>query len=138
MRSSRPKIALTGTLLTVFALCSTGQTAEPTLPPLTPPMTAEQVIVVLDQTVAWYRTLGIQQQAATEPGDQLILYDNRQTAGKVMAFAFDIARANADMIASVPLPTADDGDPALSSQNLLQLQRKLDAQGLSVQAELDS
>ena len=61
-------------------------------------MTASQVIQVLDQTVDWYRTLGLQQQAANEPSDMLFFYDNRQTASKVMSLAFDIARANADLL----------------------------------------
>jgi small-conductance mechanosensitive channel len=114
-------------------------TPPATLPPLAAPMTAAQVITVLDQTIDWYRTLGIQQQAASEPSDQLILYDNRQTASKVMALAFDIARTDAEMLGKEPL-TAEDkgGDDAVSSQALLQLQKKLDAQGLSVQAELDA
>jgi hypothetical protein len=68
------------------------------LPPIAPPMTASQVIQVLDQTVDWYRTLGLQQQAANEPSDMLFFYDNRQTASKVMSLAFDIARANADLL----------------------------------------
>jgi small-conductance mechanosensitive channel len=109
------------------------------LPPVTPPMTAAQVITVLDQTVDWYRTLGIQQQAANEPSDLLILYDNRQTASKVMALAFDIARAVAEMLGNEPLATDDTGsDAVVSSQALQQLQKKLDAQGLSTQAELDA
>ena len=46
-------------------------------------MTGEQVVRILDETVDWYRTLGAQQQSATQPSDLLILYANRQTADKV-------------------------------------------------------
>jgi small-conductance mechanosensitive channel len=99
-------------------------------------MTAEEVIAVLDQTVDWYRTLGIQQKAATEPSDLLILYDNRQTAEKVMSLAFSIARTNADMLGTVPLAAGDPGAAGLSSQALGQLKAKLDTQAASVQAEL--
>jgi small-conductance mechanosensitive channel len=104
-----------------------------------PPMTAAQVIQVLDQTVDWYRTLGIQQQAANEPSDLLILYDNRQTANKVVALAFEIARAAADLLGEQPA-SADDGggDANLSSQALSQVLKKLDAQGSAVEAELDT
>lgn len=112
--------------------------ALPALPPVKPPMNATQVITVLDQTVGWYRTLGIQQQAATEPSDQLILYDNRQTADRVMAFAFDIARVDADMLGRLPLAVADTSDSPLSSQALMQLRLKLDAQDASVRAELEA
>ena len=65
-------------------------------------MTGPQIIQLLDQTVDWYRTLGIQQQAANEPSDLLILYDNRQTANHVIGLAFEIARANAEILAKQP------------------------------------
>lgn len=102
-------------------------------------MSAPQVIQVLDQTVDWYRTLGLQQQTANEPSDLLILYDNRQTANKVMALAFDMARADADLLGKEPPATQDGGgDAGVSSQALSQLQKKLDAQARSVQSELDA
>jgi small-conductance mechanosensitive channel len=105
-------------------------------PPFKPPLTAEEVITVLDQTVDWYRTLGIQQKAATEPSDLLILYDNRQTAEKVMSLAFAIARADADMLGKAPLAAGDTSAAGFSSQALDQIRTKLDAQAASVQAEL--
>jgi small-conductance mechanosensitive channel len=101
------------------------------------PMTGPQVIQLLDQTVGWYRTLGIQQQAATEPGDLLILYDNRQTASRVIGLAFDIARANVEILAKQPA-LKDTGDASASSQTLSQLQAKFKAQGVSIQAEMES
>ena len=39
-------------------------------------LTGEQVVQILDQTVEWYRTLGTQQQAASQPSDCL-LYTSR-------------------------------------------------------------
>src|ERR1700678_2386596 len=74
-------------------------TSVPTTATPPAPMTGAQVIQLLDQTVNWYRTLGIQQQAASEPSDLLILYDNRQTASHVIGLAFDIARANVEILA---------------------------------------
>jgi small-conductance mechanosensitive channel len=126
--------------LTLWCMGPSAQAAAPDagLPPLTPPMTAVQVITVLDQTVDWYRTLGLQQQAANEPSDLLILYDNRQIANRVMALAFDIARADAEMLDKEPLATQEPDDITTSSQALLALRRKLDAQALTVQAELDT
>jgi hypothetical protein len=99
--------AATAAFLAVFGLCHPSRSADAgaALPPLAPPMTAAQVIQVLDQTVNWYRTLGIQRQTASEPSDMLILYDNRQTANKIMALAFDLARADADLLAKVPAAT---------------------------------
>ncbi len=63
-------------------------------------LTGEQVIQILDETVDWYRTLGTQQQNATQPSDLLIVFANRQTADKVVGLAFEIARANAELLSS--------------------------------------
>jgi small-conductance mechanosensitive channel len=126
-------------LLALIAACCSGFGAPAAPNVITAPMTAPQVISVLDQTVDWYRTLGVQQQVANEPGDLLILYDNRETANKVISLAFDIARADAEMLAQQPAAMADTGgDGAVSSQSLIRLQKKLDAQGAAVQAELDA
>lgn len=126
--------------LSTFALHAADQPSEP--PPAdTPPsraiMTVEQVVQLLDETVDWYRTLGTQQQASTQPSDLLILYANRQTADKVMALAFEIARANAELISSeagAAAQTAD--DPAV--RQIRQIQLELDAQRSRVAGELEA
>src|SRR5262245_43809657 len=100
-------------------------------------MTGAQVVQILDETVDWYRTLGIQQQAATQPSDLLILYANRQTADKIMGLAFEIARANAELLSS-EAGVARASQEAASSQSLSQIQKKLDAQRAALQAEIDS
>jgi small-conductance mechanosensitive channel len=100
-------------------------------------MTGDRVVQILDETVDWYRMLGIQQQAATQPSDLLILYANRQTAEKVMALAFEIARANAELLAS-EAGAAQASEDAASSQSLTSTQRKLDAERTSIQAEIDA
>ena len=110
--------------------------APPVAPGAATLMTGPQVIQLLDQTIDWYRTLGIQQQASTEPSDLLILYDNRLTANKVIGLAFEIARANAEILAKQPNPK--DAGASASSQTLSQLQNKFAAQGAKVQAELES
>lgn len=101
-------------------------------------MTATQVIQVLDQTVDWYRTLGLQTQAANEPSDLLILYDNRQIANRVMTLAFDIARANADQLANEQAAPAPGGEAGLAPQALAALRSKLDAQSRDIVTELDA
>src|SRR6202022_5037933 len=63
-------------------------------------LTGEQLVQILDETVDWYRTLATQQQHSTQPSDLLILFANRQTADKVVALAFEIARANAELLSS--------------------------------------
>jgi small-conductance mechanosensitive channel len=112
-------------------------------PPATPAtprvsvLTADQVIEILDETVDWYRTLGTQQQNATQPSDLLILFANRQTAEKVVALAFDIARANAELLSSEASAAAHGGD-GTSPQSLAQRQSELDAQRQSLQDEMSA
>src|SRR5208283_3685272 len=99
-------------------------------------LTGAQVVQILDDTVDWYRTLGTQQQNATQPSDQLILFANRQTADKVIALAFDIARANAELLSS----EATSGRSAANvsaQQSLGKQQDQLDAQRLSIQQKIN-
>ncbi len=113
-------------------------TAPPAASVATPaPMTGHGIIQMLDQTIDWYRTLGVQQQAANEPSDLLILYDNRQTANQVIALAFELARANAEILSKQPRPKEAGADPA-SSPTLSQLLDKFAAMGTAVQAEIES
>ena len=100
-------------------------------------MTGDKVVQILDETVDWYRTLGTQQQSATQPSDLLILYANRQTAEKVVALAFEIARANAELLSS-EANAAQASDEAESSQSLSNMQKKLDSSRASIQAEIET
>jgi hypothetical protein len=124
----------------IAAWCGAAE-APPTPVPAAPAsravLTAEQVIRILDDTVEWYRTLGTQQLHATQPSDLLILFANRQTADKVVALAFDIARANAELLSSeagAGRSTADPGGP----QTLAQRQSQLDAERRSIEAQMKS
>jgi small-conductance mechanosensitive channel len=101
-------------------------------------LTGDQVVQILDQTVEWYRTLGTQQQTATQPSDLLILYANQQTASQVVALAFDIARANAELLSSEANSAQSAADTATSSQALIAQQKKLQAQRLQIQTEMDA
>jgi hypothetical protein len=101
-------------------------------------LTGDQVIQILDQTVDWYRTLGTQQQTASQPSDLLILYANQQTAAQVVGLAFDIARANAELLSSEASSAQSATDNAASSsQVLVAEQKKLQAQHLTIQSEMD-
>ncbi|MDP9065187.1 MAG: hypothetical protein M3O06_04890 [Pseudomonadota bacterium] len=79
-------------------------------------LTAPEVVQILDETVDWYRTLGTQQLHATQPSDLLILYANRQTADKVMGLAFEIARANAELLSSEARSAVDTSAPQAIEQ----------------------
>ena len=98
-------------------------------------LTGDQVIQILDETVDWYRTLGVQQQNATQPSDLLILFANRQTADKVVGLAFEIARANAELLSSEASAGQSAAD-ASSPQALDQQQAQLAAQRLAIQQEM--
>jgi small-conductance mechanosensitive channel len=100
-------------------------------------MTGEQVMEILDETVDWYRMLGIQQQSATQPSDLLILYANGKTADGVVRLAFEIGRANAELLSSqAEMEQADAPETATSPQALQASQRALDDRRTAIQAEI--
>ncbi len=100
-------------------------------------MTGDQVIHILDETVDWYRTLGVQQQVASQPSELLILYANRQIADKVVGLAFELARANAELLSSeADVARKAAADAASSPQAMQRVQQQLDAQRAEIQAEL--
>jgi len=142
MLSMRVKLTLLALLGTASAhvAAAAAEPQKPVVPdrPRAAVMTGEQVVQILDETVDWYRTLGTQQQTATQPSDLLIVYANRQTADKVMALAFEIARANAELLSSEASAarTAEEGAPSL--QALVELKKKLDDQRVSLQGDLES
>jgi small-conductance mechanosensitive channel len=100
-------------------------------------MTREQVVQILDETVDWYRTLGAQQQSATQPSDLLILYANRQTADKVVNLAFEIARANAELISSeADIARRNAEASGEAPRTLARIQQQLDARRGELQSEI--
>jgi small-conductance mechanosensitive channel len=102
-------------------------------------MSGEQVVRILDETVDWYRMLGVQQESATQPSDLLILYANRQTADKVINLAFEIARANAELLSSEAEQAQREAtDSTTSQQSLLRVQQQLDSRRAEIQAEIAS
>jgi len=133
--------------VTYFCLAATaaGAAVAPVLAPTSAPAAApahvsvlngDQVVQILDETVDWYRTLGAQQQSATQPSDLLMLYANQQTADKVIGLAFELARANAELLSS-EANTDDSAAVAVSSaQSLNQQQRRLDEQRQAIQDEI--
>jgi len=102
-------------------------------------MTGEQVVRILDETVDWYRTLGAQQQSATQPSDLLILYANRQIADRAIGLAFEIARANAELLSSeADVAQKAAANAASSPQALQRVQQQLDGRRAAIQAEIAS
>lgn len=102
-------------------------------------MTGDQVVRILDETVDWYRTLGAQQQAATQPSDLLILYANRQIADRAIALAFELARANAELLSSeADVAQKAAANAASSPQAQHRVQQQLDGRRAEIQAEIAS
>ncbi|HEV2386532.1 MAG TPA: mechanosensitive ion channel family protein [Candidatus Acidoferrales bacterium] len=99
-----------------------------------------QVVQFLNQTIAWYRQLPVQEQAATGPGDWMIVYNNRQTADRVVQLAFEFARAQADLMAkeSGSSQAQSSGAESTQYQALRQWQATIDKQIKDTQAEMDA
>ena len=120
----------------VFAAATADQTPTAAPPSRASVLSAEQVIQILDDTVDWYRTLGTQQQAASQPSDLLILFANRQTANQVVQLAFDIARANAELLSSDDNAAPAGGAATSSQQSFEREHAQVEAQVDSVQQDL--
>src|SRR3954447_22873800 len=136
-------------LLTAGALLDRAIAADaPNSSPAAPPaqamtsravMTGEQVVRILDETVDWYRTLGVQQQSATQPSDLLILYANRQIADRAVGLAFELARANAELLSSeADVARKAAADAASSPIGLQRVQQQLDARRTEIQTQIAS
>lgn len=131
----RLAIALCVCVPLVLAAASAPQSSAPGKSPQVSILSGAQVIRILDETVEWYRALGTQQQNATQPSDLLILFANRQTADKVVSLAFDMARANAELLSSEASAAAA-ADSTTASESLSQKQSQLAAEHQSVQQEI--
>jgi small-conductance mechanosensitive channel len=123
--------------MTVMAAATAGDSTTP--PPAAAPhvavLTPAEVVQILDQTSDWYRNLATQQQIASQPSDLLIVYANRQIADKVVALAFDMARANAELLSS----EADAAQKSTDNSSLASVNQRrdqLDAQRRSIQQEM--
>lgn len=128
-------LLITGIIGTVRAL---PQSSAPTAPPAAP--TASLVIQFLNQTINWYRQLPAEQRIATEPDDQIVVYNNRQTADQVVRLSFDFARAQAEILtkqAASKQPQSTRAVP-VRYQALHAMQTKLDKLFQDTQAELNS
>lgn len=100
----------------------------------------DRLIQFLNQTIALYRQTAIQEQSATDPEDQVLLYDNGQIANQFVGLAFDFARAQANAMAAepAPVPAANAGGSLPQSGALGRMLVNLDKLVQSTQAEADS
>jgi small-conductance mechanosensitive channel len=113
---------------------------NPSPPASSQPISGSQVIQFLNQTIKWYRHLSAEQRIASEPDDQMVVYNNRQVADQVVRLSFDFARAEADVLAKQASSNSSqnsDGSPE-RYQALRAMQEKLNKTVKDTQAELDS
>jgi small-conductance mechanosensitive channel len=137
-RANPLKPMLLGAILAGCAVAVSAATPPAALgPPHISVLTGDQILQILDQTVDWYRTLGTQQQSSTQPSDLLILYANQQTATQVVDLAFDVARANAELLSSEANSAPPSSEHASSGTGVDALQSKLKSQRQSIQAEIE-
>ncbi len=137
-------IALLGALAAAAAPGPAASAAAPAKVPAAPAsldttqvavLSADQVVQILDQTSEWYRTLGFWQNNALQPGEVLILYGNRQIAGKVIELAIELARADAELLSSEANAAQASADKsAVASLN--QQREQLAAQHQLIQQEI--
>lgn len=98
---------------------------------------AQQVISFLNQTIDWYRHLGVEEQIASDPTDVLFVNDDRQMANQIVRQSFDFARAAAQN-ASTQSSEAPAQTPANSRfQSLMQASTQADTTLRETQAEVD-
>ena len=91
MRASRVSFRLRSVVLLTFMVGSVvlaQQEAEPS-------DEAQNIIAFLNQTIAWYQQLSLQQQVVSEPSEAVFLGQNRDLADQVAKLSFDFARGRA-------------------------------------------
>jgi small-conductance mechanosensitive channel len=102
----------------------------------------DKLIQFLNQSITLYHQTTIQQQIATEPQEQLLLYDNKQLANQVVQLAFDFARAQVDAMSSAPASnqtsTANATSGSTQYDSMRRMLATLDKQLQDTQAESQS
>jgi small-conductance mechanosensitive channel len=131
-------LAILGSLPGTTPAPAQEQAAAPAQVTRVSPLTAEQLVQILDETVDWYRTLGAQQQSATQPSDLLLFYANRQTADKVIGLAFQIARANAELLSSEASSAPPTEATARSPQTLARQEQDAAQRAEALEQEMQS
>ncbi len=131
------------TLLALVLLGGLWTAVAQTAQKLTTP-DAQTIVAFLNQTIAWYRHLSVEQQLATEsnePTDVVFLRDDRQLADQIVRLSFDFARTEAELMAKARAlqPAAEASDQATAPyQSLVNLGARADQQVKRSQTELDS
>jgi small-conductance mechanosensitive channel len=122
---------------TAFAIgLAFGVSSEFFAAPSDPP----DLIQFLEQTIGWYRQLGVEQQIATGPNDAMVVHDNQQIADQVVQLAFDFARAETALTTKPTGSNQEAGAKPGSPQDqaLVQMAATLDKDVQDLQGEVES
>lgn len=84
--------------------------------------------------------MSAEQRIASDPDDQMVVYNNRQVADQIVRLAFDFARAESDILArqTASTPAQNTGGAPEQYQALRAMQGELNKTVQDTQAELDS
>jgi small-conductance mechanosensitive channel len=127
-------------LAVVFLMPAVPAATAPASAPIVVP-DAPQVIAFLNQSIAWYRHLAVEQQLATELSDLSFVDDDRRLANEAVRLSFDFARADSEVLTkarAVPESAGQEGSAASSNSSLTAIAAKADQQVKQLQAERDA
>jgi small-conductance mechanosensitive channel len=98
------------------------------------------IIPFLEQTIGWYRQLAVEQQAATEPDDAVVVRNDQQTADQVVQLAFEFARAQttATPKAAASNQGANENSDSTQYRALSQMAARADQDVKDLQGEVES
>lgn len=99
---------------------------------------SQEVIDFLNQSVDWYRQLMVEEQAATDPGEVIFVYDNRQTATQILRLSLDFATADAQVLAASVGQSATVNSNQGKYAGLARAAQEADTEVQQTRAEMDS
>jgi small-conductance mechanosensitive channel len=101
---------------------------------------AEQLIQFLNESIGLYHQTTIQQQSASDPQEQLLLYDEQQLASESVRLAFEFARGQLDVLSAQAhaSPAPSSGEASSQYDSLREMLVRLDKQIQDTQTESDS
>jgi len=107
-------------------------------PPAPKAIASQDVLQHLNQTIAWYQHLNSIDQSASAPENILLQDNTRETAKKVVQFAFAFAHAEASVLMKGANPSSDASPVPAESRNLEQAVSQANDRVAKLQAQIDA
>jgi small-conductance mechanosensitive channel len=131
-------LTLSLAFLAGFFVFAFAQNSEPNAAP--PALDGSRIMPFLDQTLTWYRQMGVTQQIASDPSELTIVTDNRQLSNQIVRLSFDFARAEADAVTnnqrSTPVQAQTGGTP--EQQAMVKAENQVDQDIKNAESQLNS